>query len=650
MPVNTKSARETFYKELIQNTNLPTNHNFAFIITEINKEIEHHTQQRYPITYASKDKGKLQTPAVTHRKIQPLTWKKNRIEFPSNPFYHYTPESTINISSTDVFPSTATLTFGRFPFQSRQKKTELLGPYDEYFEGFNSQSSIPSGLQLPPPPPDFRISDPWKAAESEKEEKELEDQEFTYQHPITENLEQNLNLENLEIETPNHQRQNNPNPELINQQNLPSVIVINQLPINSIAELIQQPLQLPPQQPVQQQLLQQPPQPPNLDPMAYTPIAKLDNFTSKEDNAQVWLNNVEKPITANRWNNAQAIQAIPYFLKDTEKLKQSSLTWDASIETCAKFKQLTPTILQHHRYSTSLFVAYTLQDAVTCARDFKFTESEANYVQAINLVINESSELDSKLKKFSESINKRLEGYLADNHIIYQPPQRCNNQGNSNCAQNQLCPSSLTNQQWKSISKPRLPIPNLKSVLNSKLTHLPTSNTVINLSVSGVSSSNLLTAVTSNLSTTAATNNLSTPTNPNTAPKLTTQRNPKTENDSTELEIGDSSPSTNPQFFTATIWIMPNYLSLLVTPEDTIPNNQELRQTSTSNISPATITEDESLNTIFPFELEEPSTTPLFSRAALKEKPITTMYTDVKIDGHPIKLILDNGSADSIIT
>ncbi|KAG9284003.1 hypothetical protein G9A89_005332 [Geosiphon pyriformis] len=110
--VNTESARKTFYRELIQNTNLPTNHNFASIITEINKEIEHHTQQRYPITYASKGKRKLQTPAVTPRKIQPLTWKKNRIEFPSNPSYHYTPRSTINISLTDTFPSTATSAFG----------------------------------------------------------------------------------------------------------------------------------------------------------------------------------------------------------------------------------------------------------------------------------------------------------------------------------------------------------------------------------------------------------------------------------------------------------------------------------------------------------------------------------------------------------
>ncbi|KAG9295746.1 hypothetical protein G9A89_008974 [Geosiphon pyriformis] len=290
-PVNTESARKTFYKELIQNTNLPTNHNFASIITEINKEIEHHTQQRYPITYASKGKGKLQTPAVTPRKIQPPAWKKNRVKSPSNPSYHYTFRSTINISSTDTFPSTTTSAFGQFLFQSRQRKTELLRPYSKYFEGFNSQSSTPSGLRSPPPPPDFGIFDLWEAVESEKKEEESEDQEFTYQHLITENPEvetpniqtqqqlKNPEIKTLNIQTPPNQR--NQKPELINQQNLPP------------------PLQLPPQQSGQQQLLQQPLQPPNLDSMAYAPIAKLDNFTGEEDDTQIWLNNIEKAITAN---------------------------------------------------------------------------------------------------------------------------------------------------------------------------------------------------------------------------------------------------------------------------------------------------------------------------------------------------------------
>ncbi|KAG9301970.1 hypothetical protein G9A89_021014 [Geosiphon pyriformis] len=42
-----------------------------------------------------------------------------------------------------------------------------------------------------------------------------------------------------------------------------------------------------------------PPQPPNLDPMAYAPIAKLKKFTGKEDDAQAWINDVTKAITIN---------------------------------------------------------------------------------------------------------------------------------------------------------------------------------------------------------------------------------------------------------------------------------------------------------------------------------------------------------------
>ncbi|KAG9298293.1 hypothetical protein G9A89_002781 [Geosiphon pyriformis] len=95
-----------------------------------------------------------------------------------------------------------------------------------------------------------------------------------------------------------------------------------------------------------------------------------------------------------------------------------------------------------------------------------------------------------------------------------------------------------------------------------------------------------------------------------------------------------------------------NYLSLLVTPKDAQPNNLETNQhsTLTSNILPATITKNKSLNAIFLFELEEPLTMLLFNGATLEEKPITAMYTNVKVDGHFIKLILNSGSAGSIIT
>ncbi|KAG9302643.1 hypothetical protein G9A89_007347 [Geosiphon pyriformis] len=245
-PVNTESARETFYRELIQNTNLPTNYNFTSIITEINKEIKHHTQQRYPITYASKGKGKLQTPTIIPRKIQLPTWKKTRVKSPTNSSYHYTSRSTINILSTGISTSNMTSVFEQFSFQKLSEK---------------------------------------------EEEEESEDQEFTYQNLITENskvetlnlqTQQNLNLEDLEIETPNIQEplnQNNQNPNLINQPDLSSMIVIKLLPV----ELIGQPPQQPHQQIQQPLVLLQQPSQPNLDPMTYAPIVKFEKFTSEEN-------------------------------------------------------------------------------------------------------------------------------------------------------------------------------------------------------------------------------------------------------------------------------------------------------------------------------------------------------------------------------
>ncbi|KAG9289692.1 hypothetical protein G9A89_014427 [Geosiphon pyriformis] len=62
----------------------------------------------------------------------------------------------------------------------------------------------------------------------------------------------------------------------------------------------------------------------------------------------------------------------------------------------------------------------------------------------------------------------------------------------------------------------------------------------------------------------------------------------------------------------------------------------------TSNILPATVTNDKSLTAIFSFKFEELTSTFLFSRATHEKKPITTMYMDAKVNGHSIKLILDN--------
>ncbi|KAG9291315.1 hypothetical protein G9A89_021817 [Geosiphon pyriformis] len=85
-------------------------------------------------------------------------------------------------------------------------------------------------------------------------------------------------------------------------------------PIDEQQQQLLQPSQQP-QQPLQEQ--QQQLQQPNIDLMAYALIAKLEKFTSEKDDAQMWLNDVKKAIIANGWNNARAMQAIPYFLQDT---------------------------------------------------------------------------------------------------------------------------------------------------------------------------------------------------------------------------------------------------------------------------------------------------------------------------------------------
>ncbi|KAG9298652.1 hypothetical protein G9A89_012720 [Geosiphon pyriformis] len=110
--VNIESTRKNFYTELFQHTSLLRNYSFAPIIKEINQTIERYTQQQFPITYADKRKGKLQTPTVIPKEIQPLIWKKHRVESSTNPLYHYISGSAINIALADASTSNMTSTFG----------------------------------------------------------------------------------------------------------------------------------------------------------------------------------------------------------------------------------------------------------------------------------------------------------------------------------------------------------------------------------------------------------------------------------------------------------------------------------------------------------------------------------------------------------
>ncbi|KAG9293065.1 hypothetical protein G9A89_016427 [Geosiphon pyriformis] len=115
--------------------------------------------------------------------------------------------------------------------------------------------------------------------------------------------------------------------------------------------------------------------------MAYASIAKLEKFTGKENDAQVWLNDMKKTITANRWDNARAILVNKPQDFNTFKLAIQADYFIAPQILNQFIRGLHSSILQ----CMCPIHPADLQAAVTNARDFEATELEANHVQVINL-------------------------------------------------------------------------------------------------------------------------------------------------------------------------------------------------------------------------------------------------------------------------
>ncbi|KAG9303805.1 hypothetical protein G9A89_018702 [Geosiphon pyriformis] len=468
-----------------------------------------------------------------------------------------------------------------------------------------------------------------------------------------------------------------------------------------MVELIGQPSQQPHQQ-IQQPLvpLQQPPQP-NLDPMAYAPIVKLEKFTDDartmqvisyflKDTANSWYHNlVQKPQNFNAFkleflryfsnnNSINCLASIFTTIKqeDTEAVTTYLRCFHRNLHQIQAIQAnyfTAPQILNQfiQRLCSSILQQICpmhlvdLPTAMTHARDFEAAELEANHAQAVNLVINGSSDLDFKLKQFSNNINQKLEGYLADNcetRIISRINHVQDHPLISHNSQKHVSATTVQLMIRKSLSKPRSPVSDSESPIQSRAISkcLPAYDAATNLSANNISTANLSVTATNNLSTiaishllAAVSSNLLTPTSSNATPKLSYNdvRKPKIQNHP-KLEISDGCSSTDSQFIRPDSGIgsiqnlnSQNYLSLLVISEDITSNNPELNQQPTiltNNILPAIVTNDESLAAIFPFKLKEVTSVPLFSRAALKKKPITVMYTDAKVDGHSIKLILDS--------
>ncbi|KAG9294870.1 hypothetical protein G9A89_003210 [Geosiphon pyriformis] len=450
--------------------------------------------------------------------------------------------------------------------------------------------------------------------------------------------------------------------------------------------------------------------------MTYVPITKLEKFTSEKNDAQAWLNDVTKAITANNWNDDKTLQTIPYFLQDTKFLRYFSNNNSINhlVNTFIIIKQedteaITMYLEQFHRclcqiqainadyftvaqilnqfikglHSSILQCIYLLhpadlQAAITNARDFKAAELKANHAQAINLVMNGSFELDSKLKQFSNSINQKLEGYLADN------------QGNSNHVQNQPRPSFPVNQQWQQetcvchycdkqrhiqinchqhlnnqqsenqYQNPNHWFPVLSSQQNQEqYQHLSYYAPIMQQSMYQpppqviyqqpqpqiIYQPQQIQTLSQNL-----------PPNRTQRPRMTQQSSRSAIVVHQLILSSSQQPSELCQQNSSTSQLQnlnfQNYLSFLVIPEDASANNLAFaqKQPLISNIPSATITENEFLAAIFPFEFKETTAMLLFSGATLKAKLIIAMYTDAKVEGQFIKLILDSTASARIIT
>ncbi|KAG9292497.1 hypothetical protein G9A89_001570 [Geosiphon pyriformis] len=143
------------------------------------------------------------------------------------------------------------------------------------------------------------------------------------------------------------------------------------------------------------------------------------------------------------------------------------------------------------------------------------------------------------------------------------------------------------------------------STISTKLSTYDATANLLTTNLSANKPCHLLTTVSTHLLA-AASGNLSVPTNLNTVTELTSKQNPKAETDTTKLKIID---------------------------EDAISTKPETNQKPlTSNIPPATISNNGSLAAIFLFELEKPVKMPLFSGAVLELKLITATYTNTKFD------------------
>ncbi|KAG9286171.1 hypothetical protein G9A89_010185 [Geosiphon pyriformis] len=398
-----------------------------------------------------------------------------------------------------------------------------------------------------------------------------------------------------------------------------------------------------------------------------TYIAKIPEFNGEdiETSPQEWLDQVTKAGDANGWNAAKMLRTISYFLKETvgewfENLAVPFNDWNAFkaaflkqftdnntsitlhnyfrnikqelsefiITYIGKFNKLLRRIrqLETNNYYSDVcpHVPEDLNFAIQHGKRYEMAMEEANHTKLVNLAIGETS---SAAEKKIDQLTKKVKNYFTNQQQQqpqrYQPPQRRNqnnfaplsNNQPQNCHYCEIsgywkrdCRKLQRDQQNRGNQRYSPPQQSYYQPSPPQYQQPPTQHYQ-------VPAQRLITQNQFTPQNQYQVNNNRISSNNQLVPRNTTQ--------------------TRPNHYHT----QPSYL--------TMPEEQDFHHTA---LLEARIAKNANLSDIFPFEFEANESPFLLSNAAANEqKAVTAMYTEAEVEGKPICLILDSGSAGSII-
>ncbi|KAG9284432.1 hypothetical protein G9A89_023689 [Geosiphon pyriformis] len=662
-------AKLGLYRELSQYTTKEVAV-IAATIVKIHREIEQYANENFPIstentrecanktkknleTNQESNQQKLGTPAQTPKKTVTQSIKKQCIYSLEDKSYHFSPENKIQIPLGAASSSTSTSQMPKTPSYIDKIKQRnwgdipITGGYSSLFQNPLFQPKFRTGFE--------------NHEEKSESESEKETSEKTITKPVTETSSQSRNQEI-------HDQEKELDIKEATFRNVQRNIIPPPLrPINPPAE--------------------------NGNEMTTPYIARLTDFSEEEEETD-----------ANNWNDQRAIQTLSFFLKGTAD------SWYQSLETkptsFAKFKNALleyfsdpnaiiqlqnefNTIKQNTSETVTQYFArfnrirrqieaikqgyYTdpqvlnqfirglkssilgrvrpahpnsLPEAVTLARALESAKKEANHSQMVNMVMeeNKTETLEKRVMRLGEELSKKIESYLIPDprKNTYQPPQRCSQEVSDSRNNHSSCQEFRTKTRACHFCK------HVEHLISQCRTRMMQEARENNYYAPPQMPRNPYMPIPRQYPTTyqnqEAYQQQPMIANPNWHPEnqnALVQRNPN---------CAGTNQQTNPNYQN----YQQTYLNIL---ENLIIGNNDgrnINRTKNSSklsqtIPPAVATEDSSLAAIFPFELEENEA--MFSGAALDEKrPITAMYTEATVNNTSIKLILNSGSAGSIVT